>query len=192
METSIEKAMAEIESAYMHNKKRSKSWINVAAKYLKLYGSNRFENHLTAPDIVMEIINKILNGERKWDHNKVPDFDRFMYSTIQSVVEGKYRYRTQVESVNNFKPEAKKGKTYRGLIAGQYADNHDTAHLIHIRDKLERCYNELKHDDECGLVFIEWLHDKSNVQIAESLGITPAEVEKIKKRIKYQLNKRIN
>jgi len=192
LETSLKKAIAEITNAYKHNQKRSKSWINVAAKYLKLYSSNRFENHLTAPDIVMEIINKILNGERNWDHQKVPDFDKFMYSTIQSVVEGKYRYRTQVENVNDFKPEAKKGKTYKGLIAGQYADNHDTAHLIHIRDKLERCYNELKHDDECGLVFMEWMQDKSNVQIAESLGIKPADVEKIKKRIRYQLNKKLN
>jgi hypothetical protein len=192
LETSLKKAIAEIEDAYKHNKNRAKSWINVAAKYLKLYSSNRFENHLTAPDIVFEIITKILHGERKWDHYKVPDFDRFMYATIQSVVEGKYRYRTQVENVNDFKPEAKKGKTYTGLIAGQYADNHDTAHLIHIRDKLERCYNELKHDDECGLVFMEWMQDKSNVQIAESLGIKPADVEKIKKRIRYQLNKKLN
>jgi hypothetical protein len=30
------------------------------------------------------------------------------------------------------------------------------------------------------------------VQIAESLGIKPADVEKIKKRIRYQLNKKLN
>jgi RNA polymerase sigma factor (sigma-70 family) len=192
LETSLKKAIAEIESAYKHDKKRSKSWINVAAKYLNLYSSNRFENHLTAPDIVMEVINKILNGERNWDHHKVPEFDKFMYSTIQSIVEGKYRYRMHVESVDNFEPSAKNGKVYRGLIPGQYADNHDSAHLIHIKDKLERCYNELKDDDECGLVHMEWLHDKTNVQIAENLGITTAEVEKIKKRIRYQLNKKIN
>ena len=99
MDNSIEKAIKEIETAFRNEQQRSKSWINVAGKYLKFYGSNGFENHYTAEDIVMELINKLLNGERNWDIEKVPDFDHFMYQNIQSIVEGKLRSRKIVESV---------------------------------------------------------------------------------------------
>jgi DNA-directed RNA polymerase specialized sigma24 family protein len=192
LDNSIEKAIKEIETAFRNEQQRSKSWINVAGKYLKFYGSNGFENHYTAEDIVMELINKLLNGERNWDIEKVPDFDHFMYQNIQSIVEGKLRSRKIVESVDSFKPNAKAGKVFRGLKPGQYADNRDTGELIDLKNKLERCYNELSGDDECGLVFLEWLQGKTSIEISESLGITVNDVERIKKRIKYQFNNKLS
>ena len=191
MKNSTELALKEIERAYTTEKIRLKSWLNVAGKYLVCYGQNSFECHLTAEDIVQELITKILEGERNWDPERVPDFDQFIFRNIQSIIEGKLRARNIVESVEVFEPKAKEGKVYKGIREGQYENNIYACELIDINDKLERCYNKLSEDDECGLVLIEWHAGKTSIEIADSLGLEVHEVENIKKRIRYKLNKKI-
>lgn len=189
MKSSLELAISEIENAFTCNKNRSKSWINVAGKYLKLYSNDKFENHYQPNDIVMELINKILSGERNWDPDRVPDFDQFIYLNIRSIVEGKFRVRNLVESVEVFEPAAKNGKVYKGLQEGQYEKEPHYEQLIDVDDKLTKCYDILSSDEECGIVFLEMLNGSTSIQIAEYIGADVAEVEKIKKRIKYKLKK---
>lgn len=191
MNSPINLAIKEIEDAFSIQLKRSKSWINVADKYLKFYRTNGSENHYTSEDIVMELIDKILSGERNWDPERVPDFDQYMFQNIQSLVEGKFRKRKVVESVESFEPVAKTNKTFKGLLPGQYVEDHDVGDLIDINERLEKCYNDLCDDDECGVVFLEMLKGKSSIEIAEYLYSDVAEIERIKKRIRYKLNHRI-
>jgi len=189
LKSSLKLAISEIENAFTCNKNRSKSWINVAGKYLKYYSSDKYENHYQPDDIVMELIDKILNGRRNWDPDRVPDFDQFIYMNIRSLVEGKFRNRNIVESVPVFEPSAKAGKVYKGLQDDQYEKEPEYEQLIDHNDKLSKCYDILSSDEECGVVFLEMLNGSTSIQIAKYIGTDVAEVEKIKKRIKYKLKK---
>lgn len=66
----------------------------VADRYLKYYSRGKFERHWTANDILAELFTKILEGERNWDPEQVPDFNKFILQNIRSIVEGRFRYET--------------------------------------------------------------------------------------------------
>jgi len=181
----------EIEKAYK-DKKRIKRWIVVADRYLKSYGNDRFERHWKAEDIVQELITLILEGKRNWNPEKAPDLDQYIYLNILSIIDGKLRNRKIV-----LPPKAmvvsKDGEKEIDLIETHHKTDKDyiTAELER-SEKLEACYNKLLKDEDAALVFLEWKLTDKTKDIAESLGITDLEVEKHKKRIRYNLKKGLN
>lgn len=191
MNNNLELAIEKIEYAIKIKKKEFKGWLVVADRYLKYYSKGIYERHLTAEDIVYELIEKILSGERNWDPEKTPNFNQFMYANIRSVVQGKLKSRQIVETVDNYYQKDEESRVKKFLPRGLAADNPDICNEIDTLDKIEKCYDRIMDDEECALVFLEWLEEKTSIEIGESLGLSVQEVERIKKRIRYNLTKSI-
>lgn len=192
MSNNLELAIEKIEYAIKIKKKILKGWLVVADRYLKSYTKGIYERHWTAEDIVQELIEKILSGERNWDPETVPDFNKFMYTNIRSIVEGKLKSRQIVETVDNYYPEKEKSRVKKILPRGLTADNPDIYNEIDNYDKIGKCYDKLLEDEDAALVFLYWKDGNTSKEIAENLGISVIEVERIKKRIRYHLNQKIN
>ncbi len=192
MNSSLELAVEKIEYAIKIKKQILKGWLVVADRYLRCYSKGIYERHWTAEDIVQELIEKILFGERNWNPETVPDFNKFVYQCIQSIVEGKLKSRRIVETVDNYYPEKEDSRVKKILPRGLTANNPEICNDINTYDKIEKCYNKLLEDEDAALVFLEWREDKTSKEIASSLGIEVQEVERIKKRIRYKLNQTIN
>ena len=191
MEKAPDVIFEEIEKAYK-NKDRVKKWVTVADRYLKSYGNGRFERHWTAEDIVNEVITKLLEGDRKIEPGDLHKLDRFIYMDIRSIIDGKFRNRKVV-----LPPKAmvvsKDGEKEIDLIETHHKTDKDYIILeLERSEKLETCYNKLLKDEDAALVFLEWKLTDKTKDIAESLGITDLEVEKHKKRIRYNLKKGLN
>jgi RNA polymerase sigma factor (sigma-70 family) len=185
------KIFEEIKSAYK-DRKRVRRWLVVADRYLKSYNNDKFERHWTAEDIVNEVITKTLENKRKWIPEKVPDLDKFIFTTIRSVVDDKVGDRNRVLPQKE-KVQARRGDFENDLI--EINNKTDKDYILHDIERIEifeKCYNELLEDDDCAIVFLEWKEGKTSKDIAVSLGISVEEVERIKKRIRYNLNKNIN
>jgi RNA polymerase sigma factor (sigma-70 family) len=192
LSNNLELAIEKIEYAIKIKKKILKGWLVVADRYLKSYTKGIYERHWTAEDIVQELIEKILSGERNWDPETVPEFNKFMYTNIRSIVEGKLKSRQIVETVDDYYPEKEKSRVKKILSPGLKADNPDICNEIEAYDKLEKCYNSLLDDEDAALVYLYWKEGNTSKEIAESLGINVIEVERLKKRIRYHLTKKIN
>lgn len=192
MSSSYYSAIEKIELALTVKKNHFKKWLVVADRYLKYYSNGKYERHLTAEDVVQELITKILEGKRNWNPEKQPDFDQFMFLNIRSIVEGKFRARNKVESVEDFYPDNSETGVKHNFNKNLIAENEDPADAIDRNDKIEECYNEILDDEDAALVFLEWKKGKTSRQIAEELGMEVAEVERCKKRIIYKLNKKFN
>ena len=191
MTSSQSKIFEEIENAY-NDKRRVKKWLAVADRYLKSYGNDIFERHWEGKDIVMELITLLLEDERHYNPDKYKNFDQFVYSSIQSITEGKLKSRQRVLPQKT-KVQARHGEQEIDLIEiNNKSDKDYILNDIERTEKLEKCYNRLLEDDDCTLVFLEWKEGNSSKDIAHSLGIAVEEVERIKKRIRYNLNKNIN
>ena len=100
MKNNLELSIEKIEYAIKHKRIHFKAWLVVADRYLKYYTKGMYERHWTAEDIVSELIDKILHNERIWDPKRVPDFNKFIFQNIRSIVEGKLRVRSVVENVD--------------------------------------------------------------------------------------------
>ncbi len=181
MSNNLELAIEKIEYAIKIKKKILKGWLVVADRYLKSYTKGIYERHWTAEDIVQELIEKILSGERNWDPETVPDFNKFMYTNIRSIVEGKLKSRQIVETVANYYPEKEKSRVKKILPRGLTADNPDIYNEIDNYDKIGKCYDKLLEDEDAALVFLYWKDGNTSKEIAENLGISVIEVERKKK-----------
>ena len=191
MTSSQSKIFEEIELAY-GDKERVKKWLVVADRYLKSYNNDKFERHWTAEDIVNEVITKTLENKRKWIPKNVPDLDKFIFMTIRSVVDDKLGNRDKVLPPTEKIYAGDDDKEIDLIENNNKTDKDYILHDIERTEKFEKCYNELLEDDDCALVFLEWKEGKTSKDIAVSLGISVEEVERIKKRIRYNLNKNIN
>jgi len=188
---SQKKIFEEIENAYK-DKSRIKNWLVVADRYLKSYRNDKFERHWRAEDIVMELIGKILDGTRVWDPEKCADLDNFIYMNTRSIVDGKFKNRDKVlpQKVN---ASTRYGDRETDLIETNHkTDKYYILHEIELKEKLENCYKQLSDDDDCAIVFLEWKEGKTTREISESLGITVEEVERIKKRLRYKIKRKID
>jgi len=187
---SQKKILEEIENAYK-DKSRIKKWYVVADRYLKSYGNDKFERHWKAEDIVMELTGKILDGKRSWDSEHCPNFDRFICMNIRSIVDSKLRNRKRVLPQKE-RIQVRYGDKETDLVETNYITDKDyILYNIELTEKLEKCYDLLSDDDECALVFLEWKEEKTSLEIADSLGITVEEVERIKKRLRYKIKRSI-
>ena len=190
MTVSQKKIFEEIEKAYK-NKSRIKNWLVVADKYLKSYGNDKFERHWKAEDIVMELIRKMLEGKRVWNTEQCPDLNKFMYMNIRSIVDSKLKNRKRVLP-GKVKVRTRYGDKETDLVETNHKTEKDyILQEIEFTEKLESCYEQLLNDEDCALVFLEWKEDKTSREIAESLGISVGDVERIKKRIRYKIKRSI-
>ena len=166
-----------------------KNWVWVCVRYLNFYFGNKKDIVMTAEDIVMEIIMQTITEERKWDiENKT--IDQHIYNCIRSKVT--HLYEKQKRVVEN--------EIYNEVLGKTVSITNETAEYskeeieagIDRNDFIKKCFEEVKDDTDMGLVFELLREGKTPKEMEREYGITPDEVDAIKKRISRLLRNRFN
>lgn len=169
------------------NRKRLTKWISVIQKYLDYYGKNRFERHFEPHDILQEMIERVIKGTRKYHQNRYKSVDDFVYKTCWSIIEEKHRNKNRVEPAEKYMQTEDGGDYINKLEKKHITEKDYIQNSVEIEDKLEICYNQLLEDEEAALVFLYWKEGYTSKDLAEETGLTVAQVESAKKRIRYKL-----
>lgn len=158
-------------------------------------------------DVLQNIFKKFLTKERKWYKNNGRTFENQLIMTITSYIRNEYK--KYFESSDPDKSNDNKNKTPK--IFSIYGENGDTEEK-YLRDEsqdfdsfdcketelfendteaiIQKCYVQLENDEVAYLVFDEMLKvGKSDIKIAESLGMSIEDVRKAKKRIRRAAGK---
>jgi hypothetical protein len=84
-----EKKLLAFRDAFSDPAKHYEGWLAQADRLIKIKLNGRASQPNKAQDIVNEIIEKVINGKRTWDMDRVPDINKFMYMQIRSVADNK-------------------------------------------------------------------------------------------------------
>ena len=162
-------------------------WLEHADKFIKIKLNGRASQPYSAADIVNEIIEKVIDGVRTWDMDRILDINKFMYVQIRGVVDNKYKKERNIVSKEKFNPED-----------GSFSDideielRLELSEIYKQQDILESftlCYNEIEKDTEMGVVFLAWIDGKGSKEIAEEFGLTVNQVEALKQKIRRKFKK---
>jgi len=162
-------------------------WLAHADKLIGLKLNGRASQPYKAEDIVNEIIEKVIDGVRTWDMDRVTDINKFMYMQILSVVDNKFNKEKKLVASDAYNREDDSFYTINNI-----PNNPELDEIYKQQDIMEafaRCYNEIEKDTEMGLVFLSWKDGKESREIAEEFGLTVKEVEAIKQKIRRKLKK---
>ncbi len=170
------------------DKVRRRNWINVASRWLDIYGNKIFERHWTPEDIIKEVITRVLEGKRKYNPQNYKNIDHFIYWTIRSIIDDELGTRRSVIPMEKF-IDSEEGGDFKNLYEQKYKTENDFIQKeFEIRQKLEKCYQIiLEKDEDAALVLLCWKEGMTTQDIAEYLGIKKSEVEAAKKKIRYTI-----
>jgi len=184
---SINKEKAEIfEKEFRENGECPKRWVWVCLKYINYYMGDPKDKMDMAKDIVLEIIAQTISESLSWDMEK-ETLDKHMYSKIWNKVSHLSAKRNRI--VENERFDEKSGEKFEIIDNTSEYSKEEIELQIDNKDLIERCYEEIKDDTDMGLVFELLREGKTPKEIENEYGITPEEVDAIKKRIKRLLTK---
>lgn len=174
-------------------------------------------NRIDPEDILFEAIKRILQGNRKWKKNHIPNVAHFILMVTSSLI--KHQLKKIKNEVNPLYSEIEdsrvittKQKTKpRFIPLSKYDDKGNEEDRTAADDKIALEFDqslfdydkdgfedmigkietalEEDNDVDAYYVFIERLeNNKSNIEIAAKLGITVRDVENALKRIKRRIN----
>jgi DNA-directed RNA polymerase specialized sigma24 family protein len=147
-----------------HNRTFEK-WLASADYQLYKYRLRQYE---TPHDIVNALYVKFMDGQRKWDKAKCPDFIQFVFKAIQSHV--KNLARTQKVYIE---------------IDDQCAITvwNERNNPLHREEFIELCMTKLKDDEKLLRIFNSFSDGLANRDVAKDLNMNIREVRNAKKRI---------
>lgn len=166
-------------------------WLAFTLKQMHAEFSENLLRRVEPGDIVGCIIEKLINGNRKWDREKYPSLFNFFYLLIRSEVRNLAKKQDNF-LISNFIQEEDSGEMPEILfddeLASKFDDNKPEKFFYSAEeaDKFELvdlCFDILK-DEEEKAVFLEVMEGKKNRQIAEESGMDISKVEAIIKRIR--------
>lgn len=149
-----------------------KKWLAYTYKLLAGYGLL----HLYSPqEIVNTVYLKIVENARIWDRTKFPDIRRFFFVVIKSHIGNlAKKEREKVEFDEEFhKPAIETDCDYEGTR--------------NFNEFLTIALEKLDHDKQEDKIFLCFLDNMQNLEIAEHLTISVHDVENAKKRIQRKL-----
>lgn len=170
------------------DKVRRRNWINVASRWLDIYGNRIFERHWTPEDTIKEVMARVLEGKRKYDPKKCKNIDQFVYWTIRSIIDDELGTRRSVIPMEKF-IDTEDGGDFKNLYEQKHKTEDDYIQKdFEVKEKLEKCYQQLLEDEEAAIVFLYWKDGMTSQDIADELGMEKSKVEAAKKRIHYKIN----
>ena len=126
----------------------------------------------SAEDVVHTLYVKLMEGQRKWDKEKCPDFIQFFFKAIQSHV---------------------KNLAITQKVHVEIDDRHavtvwnDWNNPLHMEEFMELCRNKIKNDEKLLQLFNAFSNGLSNMDVAKELSLSIREVQNAKKRILRKL-----
>lgn len=188
-----------IENEFCENKNLMAKLIKTTDYFINLYN---LKEYLNSEDIVMEAVEDILTGKRKWYKNKCEKIKVFIIGVIKSKI------RNYVNS-NEYKKNKKIVPLYPSNLE---SENENTENSIYDKERAkyynsddeyeqpesEEFYNKVlglfSDDINAYCVLDELLSSKKynkkeqNQLLSKELGISVREVENAKKKIRYRLS----
>lgn len=158
-----------------------------ADKLIKIFLNGKSKIKVEAGDIVHSVIIKLFNGKRKWDFEKYPDFNVYMFMLIKSEICNIARYERKFVDINDC------GECDENVFE-EFIDRNKNLTLDEIlsdkdaEELKQRCLKMLSGDEDAAIVFLECIEGGSNKEIAGRLGVKILFVENAKKRIRRKLN----
>ncbi len=167
---------------------RYRKWTTMAHKLIRVMRKSGTARHIEADDMVSQIIEKIINGKRYWDMDKV-NLDVFIYHCLRS------------EISNLLKKEEKMPVSYR-LSCDYQADEEDyhidknhnlpLESILREQDYTELtrlCFSKLEKEGEieCYFVLEETLKGGSAEETAKALNMSVNRIYELRRRIKMKL-----
>ena len=184
----INKEAAEIfEREFRENKGYPERWVWVCTRYIYFYIGNVKDIKMLAEDIVLEIVTQTITNERKWDMAK-DTIDKHIYGCIRSKVS--HLYEKQKRIVEDEIYDAENEKKINIIDETAEYSKEEIEAGIDRNDFIKKCFEEVKDDTDMGLVFELLAEGKTPQEMEREYGITPDEVDAIKKRINRFLRKR--
>jgi RNA polymerase sigma factor (sigma-70 family) len=158
-----------------------------ADKLIKIFLNGKSKIKVEAGDIVHSVIMKLLTGKRKWDFEKYPDFNVYMYMLIKSEICNVTCYERKFVDIKDY------GECDENIFE-EFIDRNKNLTLDEIlsdkdaEELKERCLKMLSGDEDAAIVFLECIEGGNNKEIANRLGVKILFVENAKKRIRRKLN----
>ena len=140
-------------------------WLFSAHKQLQNYHLHSCEN---AEDVVHTLYVKLMDGRRKWDKDKYPDFIIFFFMLIKSHIRN--LAETEKEEVELDDPVEKLFRNYRSSL-GQPSEFK------------ELCLKKLGDDENLRKIFYAFADGLANREVAKDLNLNIRIVQNTKKRI---------
>ena len=178
-----------IQNLFENEFEKTKRLYEFADKTLKLFSGGKITCR-TGADIINDIVEKLINGDRSWKLDEYPDAYMQIKYLIKSETSNFVLKEQRMINVNDFDNVYDNG--YESISYNNIAElslseillREENSELIKIFD------NEItKIDDDCILVYLGIKNGQQNQEIAKDLGLSVNDVENIKKRIRRILNK---
>jgi RNA polymerase sigma factor (sigma-70 family) len=151
-----------------HNRTFEK-WLASAHYQLYKYYLRQYE---TPHDIVNALYVKFMDGQRKWDKTKCPDFIQFFLKSIQSHVKNLAR----IQKVNiEIDDEC------------TLTECTERNNPLHTEEFIELCMTKLKDDEKLLQLFNAFSDGLANKEVAKELCMNIRDVQNAKKRILRKL-----
>lgn len=186
MEQKPEEILAELERIHKESPGSYKKWLSFTVWQMKICFNRTKLQRFSAEDLIEDVIEKLIDGKRKWDKDKYPDLNKFMYRLICSHVKNLAKKKERHVYDYNFGehdcPNDEVGKnTSRAKTSEQIFDYvEEDQGKFHLTDA---CFDALEKDRECQKVFHLLIDGKKNRQIADELKMKTSDIVNIKKRI---------
>jgi RNA polymerase sigma factor (sigma-70 family) len=140
-------------------------WLASAHFLLQRYHLLEYES---AGDVLNTLYVKLIDGPRKWDKEKYPDFVIYIFMLIQS-------------SIRNLAETEKKKTAFHGETVTLLQQEHHTPYPV--PELMDLCLNELGPDEVMRKIFSAMSEGLPNREVAEELNLNICFVQNMKKRI---------
>jgi hypothetical protein len=184
-----DKKLKLIQNLFENEFEKTKKLYEYADKTLKLFSSGK-STCRTGADIINDIVEKLINGNRSWNINEYPDAYMQIKYLVKSETSNFMLKEFRMINVNDFENEDNEESdsiNYNNIADLKLSEillREENTELIKIFD------NEIsKFDDDINLVYLGIKNGQQNQEIAKDLGLSVNDVENIKKRIRRILNK---
>lgn len=187
---SKEEVVEALEEAYARNPELHQRLLYFTLKTIRITCYDSSLHNITADDVVQTVIEKILKQKRKWYKGTTPDFLHFVRICIISHIRNQCKKKIMEEPEDLMTEDAESAnvrevmKSYARKDIGE-DNNHEKFEAL-----IEQFEEALGDDVNAIFVLEERLEgNRSNKEIARSLGLDVRSVENALKRIKTRLHR---
>jgi len=195
---SIDLTLNALEEAFNNDPKLYIKLKYYALKSIRFYHRKDVIEDQTAEDVVNNVIEKIINGIRKWNPDKLPNIVNLILMTIVSYVRNAYKKKKNIHiGIDLYNSAGELCEANISDLQRAYLQEDMTVEIFRdqLEDLISKAYSVLEHDVYATFVLEELLEiDHGTINnpvplIAEKLKINETDVKNAIRRIKRNINK---